>query len=440
MNSGFVGLTRRDPKTFTGLSKRNGAVSHIAKSFENVEKNCNRDSQRGRLREDPQRIESYEGLARDHHLQGQYRGLQRLDHNRDSQRQLRQQKPRQHSPSQQNLLHQQQQKQQRLQALQKSQYQQKQQKQQAYQEQQMLQQQQLAQQQKQQQLQQKRQQEGLFRSRESYGEPVDALHLPRPTISHRLQDDQQNYDDPKDDPDDLRDISSSQGKLYFGSSFITHNEALEKPSNQPTGVLNNLKNLTPKILRGPTLGEMLRGDIVTSSNRSFGVPNPRDPEASARYKKREYPVQRFDDFSAKDSVRGKSLSDQNLSQSQISTANINQIISNGLNNEAEQMLGRSAGLSVKPPTPIPQRSTRIINSRRPPSLKKININKERNVGRTAELQNRTENNSFLIVPESVNENGICVEHTYDLDIIENGVSCSVEGSIENGSSTLTGKT
>ncbi|KAK8730625.1 hypothetical protein OTU49_007844, partial [Cherax quadricarinatus] len=99
MNSNFSGPVKRDPKTFTGLSKRVGAVSHIAKSFENVERNSGRDSSqaahRGRVRNEPQSSDSQEGATESQGVGQQ--DLQRQDSDTTSKRHLRRQvRPPQH--------------------------------------------------------------------------------------------------------------------------------------------------------------------------------------------------------------------------------------------------------------------------------------------------------------------------------------------------------
>ncbi|XP_069191181.1 proton channel OtopLc [Procambarus clarkii] len=511
MDSTHVGHSPRDPKTFTGLSKRAGAVSHIAKSFENVERSSSKDSghiaKRSGGRNEPQKSDSFEGVSREPQPPAQ-QGFQRHDPDRASERHMRrQQRPHQqtHAPQQQqsyNYQQQQQQQQQQinyqqqqqqilLQQQQQMRYQQQQhhqqqqqqqhqqqqhhqqqqqqqhqqthyqqqqqqinqqeeqrqqqqrnhiqqqqqrQKQQVQQQQQQRlqqqhqQQQQQHQQQQQQQLQHRRQQEELFRSqdppRESYKEPADSIHLPRPTVSNRLLDVHQSYDEPKSDPEissPLKNLANSQGKLYFGSGFRNIAGVSEKPPNHQTGLLKNLMSFTPKLVRGPTLGELMRGDIITSSNRSSGVPNPGDPQASTSRNEAAL----LDKTSVKNAPQGKSFSEQNLSPSRRSTTNISQMVSRDPIVHIAPRAGRGAG---KPPTPIPQRSARIVSPRRPPSLMQTNINKDKNIVRTAEPLNRLDNNSCV---RTVVENER-VDHTYDLDVVlENGDSSSSEIIIEN---------
>ncbi|KAK8730626.1 hypothetical protein OTU49_007845, partial [Cherax quadricarinatus] len=274
--------------------------------------------------------------------------------------------------------------------------------------------------------------------RESYREPADSLHLPRPTVTNNAHDVHQKYDEPKTEAEiasPLKSLTNSKGKLYFGSSFNNNssNGVSEKPQNQQTRLLKNLMNFTPRLVRSPTLGELTRGDIITSSNRSFGVPNPRDTAASTRHK----PDLAAQFHNSKNEPREKSLSEQNLSPSRRSTANFSQMVPSDANVEVPLKTGRGIGAG-KCATPIPQRSTRIFSSRGPISLMQTSVNKDKNIVRTSELLNRLENNgSVRNVLKCKEENGTAVDNTYDLDVAENGDSFSSENTIENEAPVVT---
>ncbi|KAK7085071.1 hypothetical protein SK128_019609 [Halocaridina rubra] len=114
-----------------------------------------------------------------------------------------------------------------------------------------------------------------------------------------------------------------------------------------------------------------RGDLVTSSARSMGGANPRDSEASMKRKQSPYQMGQFQDFRTRDTARGMSLSDQNLSLSRKSTANISQLSSKGLLKDGIVPLQpiRSKSDISKPPTPVPQRSSRLLNRPKQSSFK-----------------------------------------------------------------------
>lgn len=134
-----------------------------------------------------------------------------------------------------------------------------------------------------------------------------------------------------------------------------------------------------------------------------------------------------------------------MSPSRKSTANITQLVStSGLHTEAgpsgSNRLGRGSNVLGKPPTPMPQRSTRVVNSReQPPSLRQINLIQTRNFVRTPGSLNRTDNAVKNVQNKNVSANASRLDHTYDLDVVENGDSCSSDASGENGTTGATGK-
>lgn len=423
MMSHSGGHGRRDPKTLTGLAKRSGAVSHIAKSFENADKGAAKEAPQAGWAELARREAAADALAGSGFLLN--RSVPGASSTRSSMRQQPPPVPQrpQHHHRQQLHAHEH-----------------RQQVQQAHggggKPAQTL-------------VRVHQAQRGSHR--DSYREPRDALHLPRPTFSPRPVDDDgdddddnehEGYNEPRDerapDASPLKARVNSQGRLYFGSSIRIHNGAFEKQSN--LAAANNLMSATPKLVRGPTLGELLhRGDAATSSSRSYGVPNPRDPDASQRFGPRAADA---GDASALEAPRSRSFSEQNLSPSRRSTANVSQLSAKGLGSELGAP-ARARPVVGKPPTPVPQRSARIVNSRRQ-SFRQTNINREgRNSVRNNNQQSTTQNGSLRNIPDAVNRNINHPEHTYDLDVVENGNSCSLSRTNENGkpkSSKNTGKT
>ncbi|XP_042873662.1 putative uncharacterized protein DDB_G0279653 [Penaeus japonicus] len=411
------GHAKRDPKTLTGLAKRSGAVSHIAKSFENAEKGSARakDPPQAGWAELARRDAAMDALGGSGFLLN--RSVPGANSARSS---MRQQPPPVPQRPQQNP--------------QRAQQQQHHHHHHGHEHRPLPQQ---AHSNKQTLVRVHQPQRGGHR--DSYREPRDALHLPRPTFSPRPVDDDgddddndhEGYNEPRDerdpDPSPLKARVNSQGRLYFGSSIRINNGAFEKQSNISSA--NNLMNATPKLVRGPTLGELLhRGDVVTSSSRSYGIPNPRDPDVSQRFLQRQADG---GDASTHDVPRSRSFSEQNLTPSRKSTANISQLNAKGLNNELG-VPARARPVVGKPPTPVPQRSTRIVNSRRQ-SFRQTNISREgRNSVRNNNQQSTTQNGSIRNIPDAVNRNINHPEHTYDLDVVENGNSCSLSRPNENG--------